>query len=82
MRRAAALAPGQVGGMIDLAKFLSDRGRVRDSDEIFNEAARHVTDVGVAHGAGEDGNEAFGKRTPHGAAVNHQRREQQVGKRE
>ena len=44
LRRAAALAPGQVGRMIDLAKFLSDRGRVKDSDEIFNEAARIFPD--------------------------------------
>jgi len=44
LRRAAALAPGQVGRMIDLAKFLSDRGRVKDSDEVFNETARIFQD--------------------------------------
>jgi len=40
LRRAAALAPRQVGRLIDLARFLSDRGRVKESDEKFSEAAR------------------------------------------
>ena len=44
LRLAAALAPGQVGGMIYLDKFLSDRGRVKDSDEVFNETARIFPD--------------------------------------
>jgi tetratricopeptide (TPR) repeat protein len=44
LRRAAALAPTQVGRMIDLATFLSDRGRVKDSDEIFDETARIFPD--------------------------------------
>jgi len=38
LRSAAALAPHQVGRLIDLAKFLSDRGRVKESDEKFAEA--------------------------------------------
>jgi Flp pilus assembly protein TadD len=40
LRHAAALAPHQVGRVIDLARFLSDRGRVKESDEEFAEAAR------------------------------------------
>jgi len=40
LKRAAALAPRQIGRLIDLAKFLSDRGRVKESDEQFAEAAR------------------------------------------
>lgn len=38
LRRAIELAPRQVGRLIDLAKFLSDRGRVKESDEKFAEA--------------------------------------------
>jgi Flp pilus assembly protein TadD len=44
LRRAAELAPRQVGRMIDLAKFLSDRGRVKESDEKFSEATRLAPD--------------------------------------
>jgi Flp pilus assembly protein TadD len=40
LRRAAELAPRQAGRQIDLAKFLSDRGRLKESDERFAEAAR------------------------------------------
>jgi len=40
LRRAAELAPRQVGRLIDLAKFLADRGRLKESDEKFTEAAR------------------------------------------
>jgi Flp pilus assembly protein TadD len=40
LRRAAELAPRQVGRLIDLAKFLSDRGRVKESDDKFTEASR------------------------------------------
>jgi Flp pilus assembly protein TadD len=40
LRRAVELAPHQVGRLVDLAKFLSDRGRVKESDEKFAEAAR------------------------------------------
>ena len=35
LRRAAELAPHQVGRLIDLAKFLADRGRVKESDREF-----------------------------------------------
>jgi tetratricopeptide (TPR) repeat protein len=44
LKRAADLAPHQVGRLIDLAKFLSDRGRVKESDEKFAEAARLAPD--------------------------------------
>jgi Flp pilus assembly protein TadD len=39
LRSTVALAPRQIGPLIDLAKFLSDRGRVKESDEKFEEAA-------------------------------------------
>jgi tetratricopeptide (TPR) repeat protein len=39
LRSAVAIAPRQVGRVIDLAKFLSDRGRLKESDEKFEEAA-------------------------------------------
>ena len=42
LRRAAELAPRQVGRLIDLARFLADRGRVKESDETFTEAA-HIS---------------------------------------
>jgi tetratricopeptide (TPR) repeat protein len=40
LRRAIQTAPQEVGRLIDLAKFLSDRGRVKESDQTFVEAAR------------------------------------------
>jgi Flp pilus assembly protein TadD len=40
LRRAVELAPHQVTRLVDLAKFLSDRGRVKESDEKFAEATR------------------------------------------
>jgi len=40
LRKAAQLAPHEVGRLIDLAKFLADRGRVKESDEEFQQAAR------------------------------------------
>ncbi len=40
LRSAAALAPHEVGRLIDLAKFLADQGRVKESDQTFAEAAR------------------------------------------
>ena len=40
MRSAVALAPRQIGRLVDLARFLADRGRVKESDEQFAEAAR------------------------------------------
>lgn len=39
LRRAIELAPHQAGRLVDLAKFLADRGRVKESDEKFAEAA-------------------------------------------
>jgi Flp pilus assembly protein TadD len=42
LRRAAELAPRQAGRLIDLAKFLADRGRVKESDETFTEA-EHIS---------------------------------------
>ena len=39
LRKAVQLAPQEVGRVIDLAKFLADRGRVKESDEEFKEAA-------------------------------------------
>jgi Flp pilus assembly protein TadD len=44
LRRAAELAPRQVGRLIDLANFLAQRGRVKESDEKFTEAARIAPD--------------------------------------
>jgi Flp pilus assembly protein TadD len=44
LRRASELAPRQVGRVIDLAKFLADRGRVKESDDKFTEATRLAPD--------------------------------------
>jgi len=38
LRRAADLAPRQVGRVIDLAKFLANNGRYQESDETFRKA--------------------------------------------
>lgn len=40
LRRAIQVAPQDIGRLIDLAKFLADRGRMKESDEKFAEAAR------------------------------------------
>jgi tetratricopeptide (TPR) repeat protein len=40
LRRAVALAPKQVGRVVDLAKFLARRGKYNDSDRAFQQAAR------------------------------------------
>jgi tetratricopeptide (TPR) repeat protein len=40
LRHAAALAPHQVGRLIDLARFLADQGRTRESDEVFAQAQK------------------------------------------
>jgi len=40
-RRASQLAPDQVGRILDLATFLSNQGRVRESDDLF-EMAGHA----------------------------------------
>jgi predicted Zn-dependent protease len=39
-RRARELAPDQVGRVLDLAMFLSNRGRVRESDDLFEMAGQ------------------------------------------
>ena len=44
LRRAAELAPREVGRLVELAKFLAERGRVKESDEKFTEAARMAPD--------------------------------------
>lgn len=40
LRRAAELAPRQVGRVLDVAKYLSKRGRVNESEAMFDQAAR------------------------------------------
>jgi len=44
LRRAADLAPRQVGRFIDIAKYLAERGRVPESDAMFHEAAKIAPD--------------------------------------
>jgi Flp pilus assembly protein TadD len=45
LRRAAELAPRQVGRLIDLAKFLARQGRVRESDQAFDQARQVAPDA-------------------------------------
>ena len=40
LRRAAELAPQQVGRVVDLAKFFAKRGRYQESEQKFSEAER------------------------------------------
>jgi tetratricopeptide (TPR) repeat protein len=40
LRRAAELAPAQVGRVLDLAKYLASRGRLPESEAMFQQAAR------------------------------------------
>jgi Flp pilus assembly protein TadD len=40
LRRAMELAPGQVGRVLDLARYLAKRGRVAESDTLFEQASR------------------------------------------
>ncbi|MFL6354436.1 MAG: tetratricopeptide repeat protein [Bryobacteraceae bacterium] len=40
LRQAAALAPQQVGRLIDLARLLADEGRTRESDAVFAQAQK------------------------------------------
>ncbi|MCC6858726.1 MAG: tetratricopeptide repeat protein [Bryobacterales bacterium] len=40
LRSAAELAPQQIGRVIDLAKFLARRGRIEESEQAFEQAAR------------------------------------------
>lgn len=44
LRRAFELAPRQVGRVIDLAQYLSKRGRVQESEAAFDNAARLAPD--------------------------------------
>ena len=40
LRRAAELAPKQIGRILDLAKFLAKRGRISESDSVFAHAVK------------------------------------------
>ncbi len=40
LRRAIDLAPQQIGRVLDLAKFLNDRGRIQESEEAFRRAEK------------------------------------------
>jgi len=40
LRRAYELAPRQVGRIVDLAKYLAKLGRLRESDQVFEQAAK------------------------------------------
>jgi Flp pilus assembly protein TadD len=40
LRRAADLAPRQVGRLVDLAKFLAKQGRVQESEQTFEQARK------------------------------------------
>jgi tetratricopeptide (TPR) repeat protein len=40
LRRAAEIAPGQVGRVVSLAKYLAKRGRIDESEAMFDRAAR------------------------------------------
>jgi Flp pilus assembly protein TadD len=40
LRRAYELAPRQVGRIVDLAKYLAKLGRVRESDQVFEQAVK------------------------------------------
>lgn len=44
LRRAADLAPQQVGRLVDLAKFLAKQGRIQESDQSFQRAATIAPD--------------------------------------
>jgi tetratricopeptide (TPR) repeat protein len=44
LRRAAELAPQQVGRLIDLAKFLADQGRYQESEQSFQRAEKIAPD--------------------------------------
>jgi tetratricopeptide (TPR) repeat protein len=45
LRSAMQLAPGQVGRVIDLARFLSEQGRYEESDRLFRRAAEMAPDA-------------------------------------
>jgi tetratricopeptide (TPR) repeat protein len=40
LRRAVELAPRQVGRVLDVAKYLAKRGRIKESEAMFDQAAR------------------------------------------
>jgi tetratricopeptide (TPR) repeat protein len=40
LRKAAEMAPGKVNRLVDLAKFLSTRGKIQESEAFFNQAAK------------------------------------------
>jgi tetratricopeptide (TPR) repeat protein len=44
LRRAAELAPRQVGRLLDLANYVSKRGRIKESDALFEQAMRMAPD--------------------------------------
>jgi tetratricopeptide (TPR) repeat protein len=44
LRRAAEMAPKQVGRILDLAKFLASRGRFQESDQAFQAAEKMAPD--------------------------------------
>ncbi|MGH9666858.1 MAG: tetratricopeptide repeat protein [Bryobacteraceae bacterium] len=44
LRRAMELAPRQVGRAVDLAKYLAKRGRVQESEAVFDQAQRMAPD--------------------------------------
>jgi Flp pilus assembly protein TadD len=44
LRRAAELAPKQAGRVLDLARYLANRGRVPESDAMFTEASKIAPD--------------------------------------
>ena len=44
LRRAMEAAPTQVGRVVDLAKFLSKRGRIEESEQTFRAAERIAPD--------------------------------------
>ncbi len=40
LRRAMELAPGEAGRIVDLARYVAKRGRLKESDELFEEARK------------------------------------------
>ena len=44
LRRAIALAPRQVGRVVDLAKYLGKHGRYQESDAVFQQAEKIAPD--------------------------------------
>jgi tetratricopeptide (TPR) repeat protein len=44
LRRAAEIAPRQVGRVLDVAKYLAKRGRIKESEAMFDQAAKMAPD--------------------------------------